>query len=178
MPIQYSRPIIYLPHSPSIALVELTQDQFAVIDADDADRVGDHNWFAQWTPSTRHFYAKRRIVRKTGKGIGAQSLQEFVFGELEGFTVDHIVLGNGLDCRKVNLRFGDSTDQARHRRLRSDNASGFKGVHLRRSTGRWIATIRIKGVLTYLGDFVTKEEAAWAYREAATKHYGDFAHVE
>jgi len=56
-----------------------------------------------------------------------------------------------------------------------NNTTGFKGVYLVRSTGRFKASIRLAGKHTYLGTFDTKEEASKAYEEAANDHWGEFA---
>lgn len=48
------------------------------------------------------------------------------------------------------------------------NKSGFKGVSWSKTAGRWIATITRDGRQHHLGKFVTKEDAAEAYRQAAT----------
>lgn len=57
--------------------------------------------------------------------------------------------------------------------------SGFKGVYAApRMPGRWQAQINVNGKTTNIGTFDNIEEAARAYREAATKQYGAFARFE
>jgi AP2 domain/HNH endonuclease len=88
--------------------------------------------------------------------------------------------GNGLDNRRANLRLCDGRQNAMNRRQRSDNTSGFKGVHLEaphgyHKGGKWVAQIQAQGRRIKLGRFNTAEEAARAYDAAARKHFGEFA---
>lgn len=51
-----------------------------------------------------------------------------------------------------------------------------KGVTWRNRIGKpWQAKIRVNGERLHLGSFATEEEAAEAYRQAATKYHGEFA---
>ena len=58
-----------------------------------------------------------------------------------------------------------------------NNKSGFKGVHWNSNCCKWHAQIRIKGKQTYLGLFMTAEEAHAAYVAVAKEHFGEFARV-
>ena len=53
------------------------------------------------------------------------------------------------------------------------NLSGFKGVSLQK--GKFVAVIRVKGKKLHLGTFVTAEDAAKRYDQAAIAHAGAFA---
>jgi hypothetical protein len=56
------------------------------------------------------------------------------------------------------------------------NLTGSKGIYnCGRKSKPWQAQIRINGQKVNLGRFVTKEEAAEAYRKAAIEHHGEFA---
>lgn len=81
-----------------------------------------------------------------------------------------------LNNRRANLMVGGCSQQMQHRGLRSDNTSGFKGVHLRPDTGKWRATLGVApGKSLRLGNFSTAENAARAYDRAAAAHFGEFA---
>jgi hypothetical protein len=54
------------------------------------------------------------------------------------------------------------------------NTSGFKGVSAARS-GKWRAYIKKNGKQICLGVFLTKEQAAFSYNNAAREIHGDFA---
>src|SRR5882757_5957370 len=60
------RPVI-IPVGASIAYVELTQGQFALIDAWNVDKVDRWNWYAWWNKDTRTFYARRNIWTPGGQ---------------------------------------------------------------------------------------------------------------
>lgn len=92
----------------------------------------------------------------------------YIYGELT--MVDHednIPSNNAIG----NLRKA-SYSQNNHRRLMY-NPLGHIGVRYR--SGAYEAHIRIEGIITRIGKYDTVEEAAIAYKEAAKKHFGDFA---
>lgn len=92
--------------------------------------------------------------------------------------IDHIN-GDGLDNRKQNLRICTKSENACNRGIDRDNTSGYKGVcyisNKTKRVKRWIAQIAINKKHICIGYFHTKEEAAIAYNEAATKYHGEFA---
>jgi hypothetical protein len=88
--------------------------------------------------------------------------------------LDHINR-NPLDNRIENLRPASKRANAQNRSIRSDNKTGFKGVHKKRD--RYIASICVNGTNTYLGSYECPHKAQVAYAEAAAHHFGEFAHV-
>lgn len=78
--------------------------------------------------------------------------------------------------RLGNLREATRSQNCMNKAARSDNRSGFKGVHWHRATGKWAASITSKVAGTsHLGVFPTKEEAAEAYAVAAASIHGEFS---
>ncbi|MBB4192790.1 AP2 domain-containing protein [Rhizobium aethiopicum] len=54
-----------------------------------------------------------------------------------------------------------------------NNSSGFKGVSLNKTNGKWMSYINVNGVRLHLGHHQTALQAAEAYDKAAIEHYGD-----
>jgi hypothetical protein len=87
------------------------------------------------------------------------------------------------DCDRANNRWKNlrratfSANAANRGRPRT-NASGFKGVHQRRDSGKWRAQIWKNGRAIYLGQFPTPEEAHQAYVAKARELFGEFARAE
>lgn len=74
-----------------------------------------------------------------------------------------------------NLRQATHGQNSANAPLRSHNTSGLKGVHFKKSTGRWLASITVARKSRHLGYFDTKEEAHEAYMKAARENFGEFA---
>lgn len=94
----------------------------------------------------------------------------WLFGHGEdpgGQLIDHIN-GDSLDNRLTNLRLVNTTQNMWNvSRAFSTSKSGIRGVHQNKHTGKWVSEIRTNGKRHYLGVFVTKAEAAAAYKQAA-----------
>ena len=58
--------------------------------------------------------------------------------------------------------------------LPSDNTSGVIGVSWRKDRKKWVAVIRVDGVLKHLGYFTNKEDAIQARKEGEKKYFGRF----
>jgi len=84
--------------------------------------------------------------------------------------VDHIN-GNSLDNRRINLRLCNRSQNAFNSKAHRDNASGYKGVVLRKKDMRWVAEFNH----SHLGSFDTPEAAHAAYLAAAQQYAGEFA---
>lgn len=86
--------------------------------------------------------------------------------------VDH-ENGDGLDCRRNNLRQATHQQNAANSR-RSKGSSRFKGVALH-PNGKWRAYIRVNYRQLHLGHFESEDRAALAYNLAAKAHFGKYA---
>jgi hypothetical protein len=98
----------------------------------------------------------------------------YMTGEWPPLDVDHEE-NNSSNDKWSNLRLANSLQNAWNKTLRGDNASGFKGVYLQQSSGKYHARIGVRGRKIHLGLFHTKENAAIAYINAAIKYHGEFA---
>lgn len=148
--------------------VPLSNGLVAVIDDEDAAAVLAYRWHAQ--PRRHTTYAYRCFVNAEKKW-STQALHKF----LTGYAVTDHVNGDGLDNRRANLRAATTPENGRNRRRGDNNTSGYKGVSLQRSSGRWVAHLQSEVRRLHLGRFSTPEEAARAYDEAARELYGDYA---
>lgn len=95
------------------------------------------------------------------------------FGAWPNGILDH-VNGQKDDNRIANLRPTTIAQNAANSGPRSNNKAGVKGVFQTRS-GRWKASIRLRGQNVHLGLFDSPAEAGRAYQEAARQAFGEFA---
>lgn len=153
--------------------IPLTQGKFALVDDEDYDRlVAMGKWYF------RHGYAVKNIYeringKKTWRNV---HMHRVVANTPFGMFTDHINR-NGLDNRKVNLRFCTFEENMRNKIKYSNNTSDYKGVTWHKGTKKWHAQLQIKNKRLHLGDFICKHEAARAYNAAALKHHGQFARL-
>lgn len=93
----------------------------------------------------------------------------YMKGEWPKAQIDH-KNRNPSDDRFDNLREATNQQNCWNKYIR--NTSGFKGVRWCKANQKWDARIAINGKSRYLGYFLTKEQAAAAYREAALRLHG------
>lgn len=98
----------------------------------------------------------------------------YVTGEWPAESVDHKDT-NGLNNRWSNLRMASKAQNGHNTRKPRTNTSGYKGVSLHRTTGRYRAYIRHDGRQIWLGYHDTAEAAHEAYKRAAIELRGKFA---
>jgi HNH endonuclease/AP2 domain len=98
----------------------------------------------------------------------------YMIGEWPQAGIDHIN-GKPFDNRWVNLREANQSQNSGNAQPKSTNASGFKGVHFDKRSGKWAAEITVDYVKHWLGRYDTVEDAARVYRLAAEQKFGEFA---
>lgn len=140
--------------------ITLQSGKVVTIDEDDFGMASGRYWYVN-----NHGYVCTR---------DAPQLHRMIMGAKKGEIVDHRN-GDPLDNRKCNLRLCNAHQSSCNRRIQKNNTSGFKGVSLKKNTGKYDATIRVHGKDNYLGTFDNKVEAAKAYNKAAHRFHGEFA---
>lgn len=152
--------------------IKLTQDKIAIVDNEDFESVSTCRWHAVCYRG--YAYAERWT--RENRSAKTELLHHFVLHVPSSQLIDHIN-GNGLDCRKSNLRVCTKSQNAMNRGKQANNTSGYKGVSWARHFGQWRAQIWVGRKNIFLGYFLDKLDAARAYNEAAILHHGDFAHL-
>jgi hypothetical protein len=163
MPVKPIRPIRI---DGNIAYVTLTQGYQAIIDAEDADFVGQWNWFAYKKPNT--VYA----VRGKPSNGGLIRMHREILRAQDGFEVDHVDR-NGLNNMKSNIRI--CTRDENMRNVGPIKGRSTKGVSWHKATGKWQARICAGGPQIYLGIYETEKLAQDAYNRACINMHGSFA---
>jgi hypothetical protein len=152
----------------------LTRGHVAVIDDEDA-----HLAAFKWRISTHKRSCTLYAIRWSGPRATKRRLR--LHREVLGITdplleVDH-VNGDGLDCRRGNLRIATRAQNQRNRTKQRNNTSGFKGVYWNTEARRWLAQIKVERIRKHIGYYATAEEAARAYDAAALRYHGEFARL-
>lgn len=156
-----------------IARIPLTREKFAVIDAEDAPRVSGYDWSSLFVRGK--WYARRNKWTKE-KQITVL-LHRVILNAPDDMHVDHRN-GDGLDCRKLNLRLATQQQNNLNARMHRDNATGFKGVRKHSLCSKYQASISIGGKRKHLGLFDTPEEAHAAYCAASAEIHGEFGSMK
>ena len=154
--------------------VPLTQGKFALVDTEDFDQVTTSHWAVHRIKSSNTIYAKSTINKRCWTLHRWLWLKVWILPEVK--ELDHED-GDGLNCRRKNLRPATRSQNAINRKINKSNTSGFKGVHRCIDRSNWRACIWVESRLIHLGMFPSAEEAARAYDRAAVKHFGEFARL-
>ncbi len=165
---------VVMPQREPTRLIPLTQGQFAIVDAGDFDWLSQWKWHADWNPRKKQWSARTNVTEADGRQRGIR-MHRMIMGDAVRM-VDHID-GNTLNNCRSNLRACTPITNGRNRSKVAPSSSRFKGVSWNRRQGYWGAYIRIDKQLKYLGCFSKEVDAARAYNDAATRHFGPFARL-
>lgn len=147
--------------------IQLTKGAVALVDDEDYEKLNKFKWYLN-----SEGYAVRDVF---SKGIRKNTrMHRVVANPPDGMDTDH-VNRNRLDNRKENLRVCTRSENLRNSSLRSDNATGYKGVAFHKFSSLYHATINVDKKQKSLGYFKTPKEAAKAYNDAALILFGEFS---
>ncbi len=157
-------------------LVPLTRKKFALVDAEDYEKVMAFNWYAVHKRSGG-WYAQRQY-RLKGKRKVVQ-LHRFIMSPPDDMDIDHLD-SYGLNNCKDNMEIVTPlvNSQRKVPRKKKKFSCKYIGVakgHYRHKSNTWVyvANIATKGKQICLGQFLDPKKAAIAYDAAAKKLRGD-----
>lgn len=151
-----------------VAAVTLTRGKEVIIDLADLPLVQVARWHAYQSSNT--WYARGRPEPWPKPEL---QLHTWLMKPPRGFLIDHRD-GDGLNCRRGNMRLANKSQNTANRFREQPNATGFRGIRLLPS-GRYQAAVTLMGRRIALGTYATPEEAYQAYCEGARKYHGEFA---
>lgn len=120
------------------------------------------------------------MIRMTANGKGYYLKRSYLVWGLHGrkgdsaLYIDHIN-GRPADDRIENLRQATAVENTRNQKMSRFNTSGYKGVRLKKDSGRWEAYINKDDKFKFIGLFDTKEEAIAARQKVEKEMFGEFS---
>jgi hypothetical protein len=158
-------------------MLELTRDQWAILDDEDIEWAFQWKWRSLGPYDTGDFYAirsERVLGSKPSRTITFRLHCEIArrMGLDMSLLIDH-KNGDTLDDRRDNLRALTSSESQVNRRLPSDNKSGCLGVLYVEKYKHWIARITVNKRIIHLGAFPTFDMAVFARKCAEVEYFGD-----
>lgn len=145
--------------------IQLSRGYVAIVDDEDFDAVvGRGSWHVDVRRTVAYAMHSYREQGKTK----TESLHRFLMDFPVGAEVDH-KNGDGLDCRRSNLRVVTHQENARNR------GPHAKGVYWHKTSQRWRAYITINRKQIDLGAFKDIRDAERARQDAVRRYFGDLA---
>ena len=159
-----------------VRYVPLTHGLYAIVDAEDYEKVSRYKWAALFSQRGDLIYAVRTddTIENGKRRRRTILMHREIMDPPEGMVVDHIN-HFGLNNRRCNLRTCTQAQNIQNCRPRTDGKSRFIGVFPFHD--KWRATIVCKGKRYYLGLFDDEVEAAKARDRKALELFGEFARL-
>jgi hypothetical protein len=145
-----------------VVRIPLTHGKMAIVDLIDGD-LGTLNWYAKEGHGT--WYAMR-LATAPHKIRLHRVIAERAGIDVASAEVDHRD-GDGLNCRRLNLRAATHAQNAWNR-------GGVKGAYFHRGAGLWHARIKTNGIDHSIGYYPSFDDARAAYLAAAERLHGEF----
>lgn len=148
-----------------------------IVDDEDYEWAKDYTWWS----NIRSKYVMTRKHKKDKWQYLHRMIMERIYGDIGSSHVDHIN-GDSLNNCRCNLRLCTPTQNMQNMgKFTTNTHSKYKGVcymvNTQKRRKRWCAYIQINKKRKNLGYFLTEEEAALAYNQAAKEYYGEFARL-
>ena len=145
-------------------------DHVVLYDDEDHDLISKHNWYLDKVIQGRHnlVYASTWMHNKNIR-------MHRLLLNFPNCKVDHRN-GNGLNNCRYNLRLSTDSQNSMNTGKRTNNTSGYKGVHFRKDNKKYVAHITSNYKRHHLGCFHTARQAAIAYNQASLQYHGEFAY--
>ena len=154
--------------------VKLTQDNYALVDDEDFERVNQYRWHTSF--SGNNYYAVRTQGSTYANNKKCIMMHRFIFNCPNDKIIDHIN-HKTLDNRKCNLRICSSQQNSRNRYSLNNCTSKYKGVYYYNVNKIYISAIYIKKKKQHLGCYKNDKDAARIYDYFANKYWQKFAYL-
>jgi len=154
---------------PKTKKLPLNRGAFAIVDAEDFDRLSKYNWCLQCSTDGKISAPAKTLLHTHGR---RETLSHFILN-LKRPVIIMFKNGNPLDHRKSNFLLGSFSQYRQRNRKRSTlTTSKYIGVSYGKKRGNFAAQIQKDGIDYCLGFYETEEEAARAYDNKALELYG------
>lgn len=151
--------------------IKLFSGEMVKIDEEDYEIIKNYKW--RLNKTKKYKYAVAYKLKSKNKTV---VMHRLIMKATKRQMIDHIN-GDGLDNRKLNLRFCNKSLNAANSCLHRDNKSGYKGVHWSNRDKKWYSQITLNYKQRLIGLYDNKDDAACAYDKVAQELFGKFARI-
>ena len=152
-----------------IAMIPLTKNEYAFVDAEKSHMVAGKNWHLV---STKGKSYAATITPTPNDRRSKTYLHRLITDAPKGLEVDH-VNNNGLDNRLDNLRVVTSLQNRQNTYIQKNNVSGASGVFWSHKCKRWFSEVQYMGRKIFIGFFDDVESASHAVVMKKAELFGD-----
>ena len=149
--------------------IPLTRGKVATVDKKDYEYLKQWKWHCD-----ANGYAARPVIID---GRKSRVIMHRVIAKTpEDMCTDHINMDR-LDNRRKNLRVVNKSQNGMNRLINKGREIPYKGVCLRKDTGKYRAYGTQNGKKVHLGQYDNPTDAARKYNEFAKVFYGEYANL-